>query len=37
MLVYETVIEHVDRPWILVAALGLVGYPAVARLGKLLD
>lgn len=37
VLGYETVIEKADRPWLIVAAIGLMGYSGITKLGKLLD
>ncbi len=34
LLVYETVLEHADRPWLIVAALGLLGYGGVSQLAE---
>lgn len=36
MLTYETVWEQADRPWLIIAGLGLVGYSQVANLEKFL-
>lgn len=37
ILIYETVIEQADRPWIVVAGLGLVGYSGVSKLARSLN
>lgn len=37
MLIYETGWENLDRPWIIVAALGLLGYGGVSRLAERLS
>jgi hypothetical protein len=36
MLGYETIFENADRPWIIGAALTLLGYPVADRIDKLL-
>lgn len=36
ILVYETVFEHTDRPWLLAAALGLLGLPVARAAEQLL-
>lgn len=34
ILSYETVIEKADRPWLIIAALTLLGYPFADRVDK---
>lgn len=36
LLTYETAVEKADRPWLIVAALGLMGYSQIGRLADTL-
>lgn len=37
IMVYETVIEHADRPWLIAAALGMLGLPVAQSLEQALS
>lgn len=37
MLIFETGWEKADRPWLIVAALGLMGYSGVTKLASRLN
>lgn len=36
IMIYETIAENIDRPWLLVMAIGMMGLPFALRLDKIL-
>lgn len=37
IMIYETVIAHADRPWLIAAALGMLGLPVARSLESALS